>query len=130
MGFEAAMQEDGYTPDGLATEEWERTYSLFVHLSLLLWSVLMPVVPALVMWLIKRDQSQFVDDHGREVVNFQISLLIYGFMFGILGVITCGIAWVLIPGLYILGIIGMILGTIAAHKGRYYRYPMCLRLIS
>lgn len=130
MGFEAAMQEDGYTPDGLATREWERTYSLFVHLSLLLWSVLIPVVPALVMWLIKRDQSQFVDDHGREVVNFQLSLLIYGIGLTILGFVTCGLGWVVLMGLYVLGIVGMILGAIAAHKGRYYRYPMCLRLIS
>jgi len=109
-----------------ATDEWERTYALFTHLSLLL-AHMVPVIPALVMWLIKRDQSHFVDDHGREALNFQISIVIY-----VLACIPFTFIFIGIPalmGVYGLAIVGMIMGTIAASKGRFFRYPMCLRLV-
>jgi uncharacterized Tic20 family protein len=107
--------------------EWERTYAVFQHLSLLAEHFMLPVIPALIMWLIKRDQSPFVDDHGKETINFQISLVLY---YGI-GLLTTGIC-VGIPILiatYVLGMVGMIMGAVAASKGRYFRYPACIRLI-
>src|SRR5438874_10498659 len=73
-------------------QEWERLYALFNHLSLLTFHVMLPVVPALVMWLIKRDRSPFVDDHGREAVNFQISLVLYALVvIPVTGLVTCGL---------------------------------------
>ncbi len=104
--------------------EAERIYSMFTHLSLL---VHIPIFVALVMWLIKRETSPFIDDHGRETVNFQISLVIYF----LVGAATAGLC-IGIPILiatYVLGLVGMILGAIAAHKGRYFRYPACIRLL-
>jgi uncharacterized protein len=121
-------------PSGRAVDihaqEWERTYATFTHLSLLTFHVLLPVVPAVVMWLIKRDRSPFVDDHGREAVNFQISLVLYALLIiPIIGVLTCGLGWLLYIPLYALGVIGMILAAIAASRGEYYRYPACIRLV-
>lgn len=107
--------------------EWERTYSLFMHLTLLAVHVFIPVVPALIMWLIKRDQSPFVDDHGKEALNFQISLVIYGAAAAILSAFCIGVP--LLIAVYVLAIVGMILAASAAQKGRYYRYPACLRLV-
>jgi uncharacterized protein len=112
-----------------ACQEWERTYSLFTHLSLLTVHFLIPVIPALVMWLIKRDQSPFVDDHGKEAVNFQLSLVLYTAATFVVGFLTCGIGWVLWPLIYILGIVGMILAAVAASKSQYYRYPMSIRFL-
>lgn len=115
--------------DGQA-QEWERTYAMFNHLSLLTFHVLLPVIPALVMWLIKRERSPFVDDHGREAVNFQISLVLYALVVvPIVGLLTCGIGWVLWVAVYGLGIVGMILGAVAANKGEYFRYPACIRFL-
>ncbi len=110
------------------TEPHERTYAMFEHLSLLVVHFIgVPVVVPLIMWLAKRDQSAYIDDHGKEALNFQISLVIYALISGVL--FLCGIGIVLLIGVYVLGIIGMILAAVAAHKGRLYRYPMCLRLI-
>jgi uncharacterized Tic20 family protein len=107
------------------TSEFERTYSMFEHLTLL---VHIPIFLALILWLIKRDRSPFVDDHGREAVNFQISLVIY-YLIGIATTVFCGVGAAVIVATYILGIVGMILAAIAANKGRYYRYPACIRLL-
>lgn len=108
--------------------EWERHYSLAMHLTLLAWHLAIPVIPVLVMWLIKRDESAFVRDHGREALNFQISLLIYG-LIGVVLMPLLGLGVLVIIAAYVLAIVGMILGAVAASKGRYYRYPACLRLV-
>lgn len=105
----------------------ERTYATFLHLTVLLIHIVLPVLPALVMWLVKKDQSPFLNDHGKEAVNFQISLLIYAVCAGVLMLVGIGV--VLLPAVYILGIVGMVMGATAANRGEYFRYPMCLRLI-
>lgn len=107
--------------------EWERTYSMFTHLSLLAAHFGLPIAPALIMWLIKRDQSPFVDDHGKEALNFQITLTIY--FVASLCLSFCGIGVALAVGVYVLGLVGMILAAVAANKGRFYRYPMTIRLV-
>jgi uncharacterized Tic20 family protein len=117
-------------PDRLVDEqaqEWERTYAMCLHLSLLTVHVVMPVIPALVMWLIKRDRSPFVDDHGREAINFQLSLVIY-FVASIV-LFFCGIGVVIAMAVYVLGIVGMILGAVAAQRGEYFRYPATIRFL-
>jgi uncharacterized protein len=108
-------------------EPWERTYAMLTHLTALLWHAFIPIIPALILWLIKKDESPFIDDHGREAVNFQLSLLIYGL--ASVALFICGIGLLMLPLVYILGIVGMILAAIAAHRGQFYRYPMTLRLI-
>lgn len=110
-------------------QEWERHYSTGLHLTLLAFNVAVPLVPAVVMYLIKKDESPFVADHGREAINFQISLLIYGII-GALLIPACGSGIVVLTAVYVLGIIGMIFAAMAANKGRYYRYPACLRFLS
>src|SRR5262245_35845664 len=111
-------------------QEWERMYSTFTHLSLLTVHLLVPVIPALIMWLLKREKSPFVDDHGREAVNFQISLCLYAvIIIPIVGLLTCGAGWFLYLPLYLLGLVGMIMGAIAANKGEYFRYPATIRFL-
>ena len=112
-------------PDASASE---RTYATFTHLTLLLAHAAIPVVPALIMWLIKRKDSPYLDDHGKEAVNFQISLVIYFFISAILSAILIGFA--LMALVYVLGMVGMIMGAVAGNRGEYFRYPMCLRLIA
>jgi len=109
--------------------EWERHYSMGLHLTLLAIHVAVPLVPAIVMYMIKKDESPFVADHGREAVNFQLSLLLYG-LIGALLIPACGTGFVVITATYVLGIVGMIFAAMAANKGRYYRYPACLRFLS
>ncbi len=114
---------------GLA--EWERTYSTFLHLSLLAALLGIPIIPCLIMWLMKREQSVFVDDHGREALNFQISLLIYSLACAPLAATVICIPLVVVVGIgvVVLGLVGMIQAASAAHHGRFYRYPMTIRLL-
>jgi len=111
-------------------QEWERTYAMFTHLALLTFHIIVPLAPTIVLWLIKRDKSPFIDDHGREAINFQITLLIYGLATLAIGFVTCGVGFVLWVPVYMLGIAGMILAAVAANKGQYYRYPMTIRFLS
>jgi uncharacterized Tic20 family protein len=111
-----------------SARESERTYALFLHLTLLLVHFAVPIVPALIMWLIKRDQSPFIDDHGREALNFQISLVIYAIVGGVL-IPACGMGVLLIAAAYALGIVGMVLAAVAASRGEYFRYPATIRFL-
>lgn len=117
-----------YDPD--ATSD-ERTYALFMHLTLLAHVALslLAIIAPVIMWNIKKDESPFLDDHGREAVNFQISLVIYSLLLIPIGLITCSVGFFLYIPLYILAIIGMVQAAVAANRGEFYRYPMTLRFL-
>jgi uncharacterized Tic20 family protein len=113
-------------------QPWERTYTTFLHMTALTGLFGLPVIGALIMWVIKKDASAYVADHGKEAMNFQLSLVIYwvvGFLLALTGIGAC-VGGPLIVATYILGIVGMVLAAVAANQGRYYRYPMCLRMIA
>lgn len=128
----------------ISADRSERQYAMFTHLAGLLsifdFSVL-GFVATLVMWQIRKDDSAFLDDHGKEAVNFSISLFLYAVVGGIVGVIvvilTLGLgALLIVPlaiiggiGLFLLRVIGSICAATAANRGEFYRYPMCIRLI-
>lgn len=133
--FQAATMNEGpRTASGRLVDpqaqEWERLYATFTHLSVLSFLLSLPVIPALVLWLVKRDQSPFVDDHGRESLNFQISLVLYGMLIlPLLTLLTCGVGVVGYIVLVVVGIIGMIQGAMAANRGEFYRYPATIRFL-
>jgi uncharacterized protein len=113
---------------GKLQETDEKTMGMLVHILGGVTNFLGP----LIIWLIKKDESPFVDDQGKEALNFQITVCIGFVVAGILTVIPvigC-IASLLIPALWIAGLIFGILGGLEANKGIAYRYPFALRLIS
>jgi len=131
-----AMPDDAppgtkWTPNGrlVATNarETDRTSAVCLHLSPLLAIPIGPifVLVPLIMWLTMRDRSPFIADHGREQINFMISFVLLHL---ILFITIVGM--LLIPVLWIVGIIGVIRGALAAGYGEYYRYPATIRLIS
>ncbi|MEM9908248.1 MAG: DUF4870 domain-containing protein [Cyanobacteria bacterium P01_D01_bin.44] len=85
------------------------------------------VIAPLVLWLTKRETSQFIDVHGREVLNFQISILIWSMVSLILSCFLIGIP--LLIAIAIFDIVVTIIGALEAQKGRYYRYPLTIRFI-
>ncbi|HRQ73354.1 MAG TPA: DUF4870 domain-containing protein [Phycisphaerales bacterium] len=104
--------------------DWERTYCVFIHLSHLVMLLIgIPIVAPLVLWLIKKDESPLVDHHGREALNFQISLLIYAIP---IAIVTCGVGIIFA---YVLGFVGGVMAVLAASRGQYFCYPMCFRFI-
>ncbi len=85
------------------------------------------LVAPLVIWLIKKESMPFVDVHGKESLNFQLTMLIAYTVSAILVCLYIGI--LLIGALLILQIIFPLLAGIAAYDGKPYKYPLTLRII-
>jgi uncharacterized protein len=107
----------------------DRTWAMFCHLAAIV-GLVVPfghIIGPLVVWLLKRDQSAFVDDQGKESVNFQITFTIYMIISGILILLLVGIA--LLAILPIVCVIFVIIAAIRSNEGVWYRYPLTIRLI-
>lgn len=89
--------------------------------------VSLAIIGPLFVWLIKRDEDAFVEDQAREALNFQLSLLIYGIVSGILIIVIIGI--VLLFAVAIFGLIWSIIAAINAANGVQYRYPLTTRMV-
>ncbi|MEH7075387.1 DUF4870 domain-containing protein [Neobacillus drentensis] len=90
-------------------------------------SIFFPVLAPLIIWLIKKDESSFIDFHGREYFNFLISYSIYFIIAGISTIILIGI--VLLPVLGVMLFVFTIIAAIKAYEGNQYRFPLIFRLI-
>lgn len=113
-----------------ATTE-DRTWATFIHLSGLAGLTLfklIPIIPLasiivpLVLWLIKRHDSPFLDDHGREALNFQISMALY---YPLLLLSCIGIPLLIV--LPFVHVIAPIVMAVRANGGEYVRYPITIR---
>ena len=85
------------------------------------------IIMPLIIWLSKRDQFSFVDEQGKESLNFQISMTIYGIIAGLLILILIG--FVLLLVLIVAEIVLVAIATIRTSRGEGYRYPFTLRFI-
>ena len=107
-----------------------RKWAMFCHLSALvglLGNGLGFLVGPLVVWLLKKEDDSFIDDHGKEAVNFQITMFIALFVSGILVLVVIGLAMLVVVG--IMMIVFPILGAVRANEGEPYRYPFSIRFI-
>jgi uncharacterized Tic20 family protein len=106
-----------------------KTWGMLCHLIALAGFVIPfgNIIGPLVIWLIKKDEFPFVDDQGKESLNFQISMTIYFIVSIILIAIVIGI--LLIIALIIVEVIFIIIATVKANSGEKYRYPLTIRLI-
>ena len=105
----------------------ERSWGMLAHLSSVIAILLggMSFIGPLLVWIIKKDQSPFVADQGKEALNFQIAVLIASLVCGM----TC-VLLILIPVILVANIVFSVIGAMEANKGVYYRYPYTLRLIT
>ncbi|HEY0368186.1 MAG TPA: DUF4870 domain-containing protein [Chthoniobacterales bacterium] len=107
-----------------------RTWTSFCHASALLGVFLhFPghLIPPLIVWLMKRDESPEIDAHGKEAVNFQISMLIYNAVAAVFCLVLVG--FVFLAVLWVLNAVFVIIAAIHASDGKFYRYPMTIRFI-
>ncbi|MHC4678053.1 MAG: DUF4870 domain-containing protein [Planctomycetota bacterium] len=126
-------EEQSSAASGGAGEEISkdaRMWAMFCHLAGL-GGLVVPaigsVIAPLVIWQIKKDEFEFVDDQGKEAVNFQISILIYALVAGLL-CFAC-IGFFLLPAVYIFDLIFLLIAGIKANNGEHYRYPLTIRFI-
>jgi uncharacterized Tic20 family protein len=108
----------------------ERNWAMLAHLSALLglvvWAAGILLGP-LIVWLVKRDTLPFVNDQGKEALNFQITIFLAGVVCTALIFLLIGIP--LLAALALFDLIFVIIAAVKANEGVAYRYPICLRLI-
>ena len=123
------MSEESIPPMEITPSKDERTWAMLSHFSALCMFIFPfgNILAPLIIWLIKKEEMPFVEDQGKEVLNFQISMTIYLLISGILCFILIGIPFVI--GLGIFNVIITIIAGIKANDGKSYRYPINLRLI-
>ena len=107
----------------------EKMWTMFAHLSSILTSYVLALgfLGPLIIWLIKKDQSKFVDYHGKEALNFQLNMLVYVLISVALICVVVGIVLLIAIGIYV--IVMPIIAGLNANSGQYYRYPLIYRVI-
>ncbi|QPC48447.1 DUF4870 domain-containing protein [Mangrovibacillus cuniculi] len=102
---------------------------MFIHLSTFtgfitgIGFVLAPII----LWLLFKEKGTFVNESGKEAVNFQISIFIYSMVAALLCLIFIG--FLLVPVIFLLHLICSIIGAVRASEGRMYMYPLTIRFI-
>lgn len=106
--------------------------AMILHLSGFL-NGMLPIVIPLIIWLSKKDESSFINEHGKSALNFQLSVIILGFLAFLFILLTFGIgAFFVIPLAIlfcILYVVFIIQAAIRAHRGEYYKYPFSWEII-
>jgi hypothetical protein len=108
-----------------------RSWCVISHLSALVGffiPALGHIFGPLIVWLIKRSDSPEIDAHGKEALNFQISMLLYSVVSAILCLILIGFVFLAI--LHVLNVVFVIIAAVRAGEGQMYRYPLTIRLIN
>ncbi len=107
----------------------ERTWGMLCHL-VAFSGFIVPfgtIIGPLVIWLIKKDEMPFVDDQGKESLNFQLTMLIAFVVAGLLCIVLIG--FLLLPILVVYVIVVLIIASIKSNDGVKYRYPYTIRFI-
>jgi len=115
-------------PDRLQSEA--RLWAMLTHLTALSGFIGVPfghLLGPLIVWLVKKDQIPLVDDQGKESLNFQLSMTIYGLVAALLMVVFIG--FILLGALIVLDIVLVIIASVEANKGNLYRYPITIRFL-
>jgi uncharacterized Tic20 family protein len=100
-----------------------RSMAMLIHLLAIFTGWLVP----LILWLVKKDESPFINQQGKEVVNFELTLMI-GVVAGI-ATACIFVGFIILLGVSVVNIVFGIIGTIAVNKGQPYRFPVCIRFI-
>ena len=119
----SATAEQGAEAQPLEVGKNARNMALLCHLL----AIFTGFVAPLIIWLLKKDEDPFIDEHGKESVNFQITVLIAMavscvLMFVCIGAILAACVWVV-------DIVFCIIAAVKASNGARYRYPLCIRFI-
>ena len=107
----------------------ERLWAMLAHLSSLtgLFTVIGSLVGPLIIWQIQKDKSAFIDYHGKEAVNFNITIAIAFAVSFLLFLLLIGLVLIWIVGA--VWFIFTIIAAIKANNGEYYQYPLSIRFI-
>jgi hypothetical protein len=85
------------------------------------------IVGPLVIWQLKKDEHPFVDQQGKEALNFQISITIYALISVVLFFICIGPF--LLAAVGVIDLVFLLIAAVKANNGQSYRYPLTIRFI-
>ena len=120
----------------------ERTWDVLCHVSALSMLIGLPfgnILGPLIVWLLRRGSSPSADAHGKESLNFQISVTLYlvlaaaltvGLMFILIGFLMLPLLIAAVIVVPVIDAILVIIAAIKASNGEFYRYPLTIRFIS
>ena len=114
-------------PPQAMTAEDERLWSVIAHLGALFSSFWVP----LVVFLLYKDRSEYVAEHAKEALNFQISVVIYAAIATVFCVTIIGLV-IGVPMFIAIGILHFVfclIATVKASNSENYRYPLAIRFI-
>lgn len=127
-----AVDDTSYQSSSPKRKLWgmdERGYTSMMHISQFA-GILIPfagfILP-IVMWISGKEDSEIVDQHGKVVINWMISLAIYLTICGILTIIGIGLIGLIALG--ILNVVFVIKGAIKANDGILWPYPMTIKIL-
>ena len=105
----------------------EPTFSMLLHLSSFM-SMAVPfagIVLPVVMWATNKNESPIIDEHGKNVINWIISFIIYAFISALLCLVIIGFP--MLMTLFICSIVFTIIGAVKANSGKVWKYPMSIQ---
>lgn len=122
--------DDGDATGGYEVSGDERTWGILAHVSAFA-GLFVPfgnILGPLLVWLVKRDESRFVDENGRESLNFQITWTLL-FSAALLTILV-GVGLVLVPIVALAWVILVVLATVRASEEEVYDYPLTIDLVT
>jgi uncharacterized Tic20 family protein len=128
--YEQPPGDAGNSPPPQLSQQDARMWATVAHLAGFLMYTAIPfasILGPLVVWMLKRQQSAYVDDQGKEAVNFQISMALYAIL--LVPTVCIGIGVFLLPALGVVHVILMVIAALKANAGENYRYPLTIRFV-
>ncbi len=123
MNEEQTPNEPSTSFDSSSLSKDAKTMAMLAHLL----GILLGFLGPLIIWLIKKDEEPFVDDQGKEALNFQITLLI---IYVVCAATSCFVIPIFVAlAAWVGALILSIMACMKANEGQTYRYPITLRLI-
>nr|WP_169583773.1 DUF4870 domain-containing protein [Microbacterium sp. MF43] len=101
----------------------EKTWATLVHVGSLFFNFLVPLIG----FLILKDRGPFVRAHTAAALNFQVSLLIYALVGGVLTIVLVG--FVILLAIAVLNLVCSIIAAVKASRGEWYQYPLAIRFV-
>lgn len=107
----------------------DKQWGMLAHLGTLIGAIVPfgNIILPVVMMSMYKDKSEFVTEHAKESLNFQLSLLIYYTIAGISIFVLIG--FLLLPLLFVLNIIYVVVAGLKANEGGKYQYPFTIRFV-
>jgi uncharacterized Tic20 family protein len=126
--YDAPQHFDEYGAEYPELSSSVRNWAMLTHLTSLigLFTGFFFVGP-LFVWLLKKDEHPFIDEQGKESLNFQISMLIYEVVAALLLCVLVG--FVVLPVLLVVHVVLVIIASMKVSAGEDYRYPLTIRFL-